>query len=541
MDSSRTSNDSSAPYDSSRGATPGDYFRVIRERKLVILIVTIVAIGVIAIYSWVQTPMYRATTEVLRQTAALDQTLFGTSVFQFKDEARELQNGASLIKINEVAKMVKDDLKSQLSVDDLLRMVAVTTSTANDLIHISATSSKPVEAADVANSFSHQFILYRQQADRSILAAADKQVVAELATMNATELASERGTTLTQKHEELGILEAMQTGGFEIVQEAGAPASPVSPKPVRNVGFALVGGLVLGILLAFLLDYVDRRIKNDEAMEKAFNLPVLASVPTIGHKWRSRHPDHLEKLVGFSDESSAFFESFRTLRSNLRFYQGDKRTQTLLITSGLPQEGKTVTAVNLALSLALSGVRVVLLEGDLRRPMLHDYLKLSNRVGVSSVLASTVTFEDALQVVKLADFAAPDSEYTTSELAKSTMKAGLLCLTSGPLPPNPGELLSSARMRDLIAWAASLAECVIIDTPPLLVVSDALNIATNCDGVIIATRVKGTTWPEARDVRNMITRSGCRALGVVANGTPHKQGDYYRGRYEGYYPNARTS
>jgi succinoglycan biosynthesis transport protein ExoP len=353
--------------------------------------------------------------------------------------------------------------------------------------------------------------------------------------MTPQELASERGTTLSQKHEELGILQAMQTGGFEVVQEAGAPRSPVSPTPVRNAGFAFIGGLVFAILAAFLLDYVDRRIKSEEAMEKAFGLPVLSSVPTLGRQWLSRNPNRLDRMIGFRNADSPFFEAFRTLRSNLKFYQGDKRTQTLLITSGLPEEGKTVTAVNLALSLALSGVRVVLIEADLRRPMLHEYLKLSTRVGVSSVLANTVTFEEALQVVKLADFASPDSDYTTSELAKSTMQSGLLCLTSGPLPPNPGELLGSQRMKDLIAWAVSLAECVIIDTPPVLLVSDAINIATHSDGVIIATKIKGTTYGQARDVRTILDRTGCRALGVVANGAPHKQGDYYRGQYKGYY------
>jgi Mrp family chromosome partitioning ATPase len=178
---------------------------------------------------------------------------------------------------------------------------------------------------------------------------------------------------------------------------------------------------------------------------------------------------------------------------------------------------------------------VVLLEADLRRPMLHEYLKLSTHVGVSTVLANTTTFEEALQVVKLADFADPGSDYTTSEIAKSTMQTGLLCLTSGPLPPNPGELLGSQRMKDLIAWAMSLAECVIIDSPPVLLVSDALNIANHTDGVIIATKIKGTTFGQAHEIRTTLQRSGCRVLGVVANGTPKRKAEYYRGHYAGYY------
>lgn len=269
------------------GAQPADYFRVVRERKWVILAVMVLAVGLALGYSLRQTPLYQATAVILRQTAALDQTLFGTTVFQFEDATRQLQTGANLVKLNVVGQMVKDDLHSEHTVGALLHMTTVTPVNSSDVIRVSAASPDPNEVAAVADSFARQFIKYRKEANQSILAAADAQVVAELSQMTAAELASERGITLTQKHEELGILQSMQTGGFELVQEASVPQSPFSPRPVRNTGFALVGGLVLGILLAFLLDYVDRRIKNEETMERAFGLPVLASVPKLGRWWNS--------------------------------------------------------------------------------------------------------------------------------------------------------------------------------------------------------------------------------------------------------------
>jgi polysaccharide biosynthesis transport protein len=522
------------------GAQPADYFRVVRERKWIILAVVIVAVGLATAYSLYQTPVYQASADLLRETAALDQTLFGTSVFQFQDAGRQLQTGASLVKIDAIGRMVKADLGSTRSVQSLLAMVGVTALKDSDIIRISVKSSSPQEAAAVADSFAGQFIKYRQEANRSILAATDEKVMTELSQMTPAELETASAATLKQKHEELGILQAMQTGGYELVQQASTPSSPTSPRPVRNAGFALIGGLFLGVLLAFLIDYLDRRIKGEDVMEQEFGLPVLASVPQISRHWTDRSGQRSREAIGFTDDQSQFLESFRTLRSSLRFYQLNQKSQTLLITSGLPQEGKTVTVVNLAFSLALSGARVIVLEADLRRPMLHQYLGLDNGFGVSDVLAGAGTFTESLQMVRVPDFVshAGDARATSPG---STMQGEFLCMTSGPLPPNPAELLSSSRMGDLMAAAAESADYVLIDTPPVLLVSDALNLADQTDGVIVAARMRETRIEEAREVRTILERSGCRVLGLVVNGVSRKRGAYYRGRYEGYFESAGST
>jgi polysaccharide biosynthesis transport protein len=526
--------------DATLGAEPADYLRVVRERKWIILAVVVVAVGLAMAYSLSQTPVYKASADMLRQTAALDQTLFGTSVFQFQDASRQLQTGVNLVKIGAVSQMVKEDLGSTRSVQSLLQMVEVTALKDSDIIRISAESSSPDEAAAVADSFAGQFIKYRQEANRSILAATDEKVMTELSQMTPEELKTESAATLKQKHEELGILQSMQTGGYELVQQASVPKSPISPRPLRNAGFALVGGLFLGILAAFLVDYLDRRIKSEEAMEREFGLPVLASVPKASRNWTNRSGQRSNEAIGFPDPQSPFLESFRTLRSSLRFYQLNQKTQTLLITSGLPQEGKTVTVVNLAFSLALSGVRVIVLEADLRRPMLHRYLGLDNGVGVSDVLAGTGTFAQSLQVVRVPDFVSHARDLRGAS-PDWTMQGEFLCMTSGPLPPNPAELLSSSRMGDLLAAAADGADYVLIDTPPILLVSDALNLADKTDGVVVAARMRETRIEEAREVRTILERSDCRVLGLVVNGVSKKRGSYYRGRYEGYFETAGSS
>jgi succinoglycan biosynthesis transport protein ExoP len=517
-----------------QGPQPTDYFRVVRERKWVLIATLIIVVGAVLAYSLLKTPTYRATASIARVTVNFDEILFGSAVFS-SDAARQLDTAANLVKEYGVAQKVQQDLKSARSVESLIRSVSATALANTDIMRISVVGSDPQEATDVANSFATQFIQYRLEANQAILAAADQRVLAQLNQMTAAERASEEGKALTQFRNQLQNLSATQTGGFEITQEAILPVSPISPRPVRDTGFAFAGGLILGILLAFLVDYIDRRIKNEETMEEEFGLPVLASVPRVGHGWSSNHGRSPKDLIGFASADSPFLEAYRTLRSNLKFYQLEHRTQTLLVTSGLAQEGKTVTAINLCLSLALSGARVILLEADLRRPMIDQYLDLDTRLGVSSFLAGTSGFGDSLQVVRVPDFVPDPRLQAKGQNKGATMQPALLCMTSGPLPPNPAELLGSPRMKELIETAAGHAEYVIIDTPPILLVSDALNLAGYTNGVIIASKMRGTTSDDARNVRTLLERSGCRALGIVVNGVSKSRGGSYRAHYKGYH------
>jgi capsular exopolysaccharide synthesis family protein len=184
----------------------------------------------------------------------------------------------------------------------------------------------------------------------------------------------------------------------------------------------------------------------------------------------------------------------------------------ILITSAVPQDGKTVTAVNLALSLAVSGERVILIEADLRRPMLNEYLGLKNEAGVTTVLAGASQFGDALQLVRIDDFVAHGDRGTAGA---SRLSRNLYCLTSGPIPPNPAELVGSDRMRELIAKAGEAADFVILDSPPLLAVADGVALANYVDGVVIAALARRTTRDDARRVVRTLQRTGANSVGLV--------------------------
>ena len=519
----------------------GDYLRVIRERKWIIILAVAVVVAAALAVSLLTTPKYRASSQLLYKVSNLDVTLFGSRAFEVRDQNRELQTGAGMVRLNVVAEAVADALGSTRTVEQLLAMVEVRPDAQTNFINVTATSIYPDEAADIANTFAQKFVEFRRDADRTAVAEARDLVRTEIDSLSPTEAASPYGTQLRDKLQDLEILVSMQTGGYEIVQEATVPTSPFTPQPIRNGVLALAVGLVLGMGLAFLLEYLDRRIKDDDAMAREYGVPVLAQIPMVGKKWVLGGDERSTRPIGFMSAQSPILEAFRTLRSNLHYFGVDRPIHTLMITSALPQEGKTVTSVNLGLSLALSGSKVIIVEADLRRPQLHKYLEIDNQVGVSNVLAGTHTFAEAMQLVRVDDFVPSESRRSGRGGAAPSllMQKNLYCLTSGPLPPNPAELLGSAKMAELLATAAEAADYVIVDTPPLLLVSDGLAISGLVDGVVLASRMDFSTVDEARQVRQALAHVSARTIGVVATGVPRSKAYYSRyGDYAGGFTSA---
>jgi receptor protein-tyrosine kinase len=516
-----------------QGAQTVDLARAVRallDRKWVIIGLTLLGLAGAFLVSVKTTPQYQATAKILRQNTTLDQALFGSQVFQINDQERALITGAGLIKLDQVAEKVKEEVGSSRSIQSLKNMVVAKPSSTSNIIDIVATSPDPTEPAAVANSFARQFILYRQEADRKILANARAQVEAELENMTPAEVASARGQTLSQKVEELAVLESLQTGGYELVQSAKAPSVAFNVHTYRNSAVGLVLGFIVGLIVAALAQMLDRRIKEEERFEKELGVPVIARVPLVGRKWGGNRRRRSRAPVGFTDRGGLVLEAFRTLRSNLRFFELDKPLRTILVTSPLPREGKSVTAVNLALSLAMSGSRVILLEADLRRPMLNEYLGLEGRPGFSDLLTGMRTVPEVVQVVELARFL---SKKGTDSHDTGMAHKDLLYISAGQLPPNPAELLATDRASEVLRQLTAVCDHVVVDAPPVLLVSDALEMAKKVDGVILVCRIKATRFDEARGVRHSLERIGVKPLGVIVSGVV-KAKSYYR-RYGGYY------
>ncbi len=452
-----------------------DYLRVLRDRAWVIVVCVAVVLAVVLTSSLRTTPLYRASAGIVYEPTDVSSLVTGYQIFAYDyDRDRTIETAIAAVGKNEtIAEAVQGQLQAgdlpgaDLSPEELSGMVAASASAGTNFVTISATSTDPEEAAAVANAFADQFVKYRQDVRQNLVIRARDLLESQLAAMTPEERNSEAGLLQRNRYEQLRVALTVTDSDFKPLDPAGVPGAAFTPQTRRDVILALVLGVVLGVGLAFLLDYLDRRIKDEKTLEKLSGLPVLVGVPVVGRRgWRRRSmQDRSSEVVGFASNRAPLLESFRTLRSTLQYFNVDGNLRKILITSGLPGEGKTVTTINLAISMAMSGRRVIILEADLRRPMLHEYLGLVNDVGLSNLLAGVSSVPGAMQLVQMDPLIPTRSRKGEVDSAKLVLRKNLYCITSGPLPPNPNELLQSARMAEIVTELEGLADYVLVDYP----------------------------------------------------------------------------
>jgi receptor protein-tyrosine kinase len=452
-------------------------------------------------YSLTQQKQYSASAALLFRDPQLDQKLFGSTVFQpSTDPTREAATNVKLVSLETVAARTSRALGGKLTPSEVQSKVTAASEGESDVASITATDPSPRFAAQLANTFAQQFVAFRRDADRSKIATAQKLVQAQLAQLGPAQLASPQARTLRTQNEQLSILAALQTGNAELVQPANAPSSPSSPQTTRNVVFGFILGLLLGLGLAVLLERIDRRLRSVSELGEAFGRPVLGAVP------ESRV---IAKSDGMRRLEPAEAEAFRMLRANLRYFNVDREIRSVLITSATPGEGKSTVAMYLALAAASSGVRVLLVEADLRRPTLNGRLGIATSHGISEVLAGARDLRSAIDHI---------------ELESSQASHTLDVLTAGPIPPNPSDLVESDKMRRIVEAAEDAYDLVIIDTPPTSVVSDAIPLVRLVSGVLVVTRLGKTTKDSAHHLRDQLENLDANVLGVVVNSASRRAG-----------------
>ena len=308
----------------------------------------------------------------------------------------------------------------------------------------------------------------------------------------------------------VGELETPEAGArpdarVVVEQHASIPANPVIPKPTRNISIGVALGVLLGIGLAFLRDRFDNTIKSRQILEQIAGVGLVGTIP-FDKDCRN------ETAISFTSDHSPIAEGFRELRTNLQFLEVDNPPRVLVITSSLPNEGKTTTAINLALALAEAENNVVLVDGDMRRPKLDKHLDLVGSVGLSTVLSGRVSLSDVLQ---------------------KTQFPGLTVLTSGAVPPNPSELLGSLAAKKLMSEMRAQFDYVIVDSSPLLAVTDAAILAAASDGVLVIARFAGTKRDQLAHAIGNLRNVGAPILGAVFTMTPTRGNGSYSYSYYG--------
>ena len=335
--------------------------------------------------------------------------------------------------------------------------------------------------------------------------------------------------SLLQRSKENDVVLAGRPNNISIVDYAIVPDYPVGPARMRSVMLAFVLALALGIGLALFLEYLDDSIHSTDDVEKFLRLPALAVIPAMGGSSRRRllssatalqkrngangvNPELLLKVNG----RSALAESYRQLRTSVLLSTAGRAPKTLLITSSLPGEGKTTTAVNTAISLAQTGANVLIIDADMRRPRLRSIFDLPESEGLSSILSSEMKPQDMLNAIA--------KDPTT----------GLHVLTSGPIPPNPAELLGSDQMRKLLGVLSVPFTHIVIDSPPVSSFTDGVLIASMVDGVLLVVHGGKSSRGVVRRSRQLLLDVGAKLFGVVLNNVSARSHDYYY-YYQRYY------
>lgn len=465
-------------------------------------------------------------TSLIKQNEELQAVRYVTAERNLQTQADQVQTQISTLQtqINDISSATVQDQLTQVKtqIDDLQKQITELQTSINDLSALATISdAQKVELADKQASLDQlQPVLVLYQQVYTNLVVLGQPVEGSNSSTQLSQLQTTLGLyqqiyiSLLNSLENVRLAKAQNTPNVVQVEPATVPEDPIRPQPLRNTLLAAVVGLMLAAGIAFLVEYLDDTLKTPEDVEHDLNLHVLGLIADMemnGSKNKEANPG---KLFTAEHPRSPISEAFRTLRTNLEFSGIDRPLRIILVTSTGPGEGKSTVAANLAFILSQSDKRVILLDADLRRPSLHRYFDIPNRIGISHVLRGKLNIPEVLNQWK-------------------TYK-NLQIITSGSLPPNPTELLGSEKMASILDELAGMADFVVIDTPPMLL-ADAQVLSSHVDGVLFIVQPGTTHTDSARTTVEQLTRANARMLGVVMNRIPRNRA-YYYGGYRHYSP-----
>ena len=455
--------------------TIAQYVRLLRDQWIVVLLLTVSGTLGASAFSFLVTPVYEAKAQLFVSTSGQSAN-FGELTQGNTFTQQRVKSYTDLLTSPRVLEPVATTLRLPSSGTDLATKITASSPLDTVLIDITVQDSSPTRAADVANAVAVQF----------------PKFVNELETPAGRSVSPVKVT---------------------VTRPATSADAPVSPRTTLNLALGLLVGLGLGVGTAVLRDSLDRTVNGRTQVSQLAGAPVLGTViddpqtpstPLISH-----------------DSFSPRAEAFRQLRTNIRFLSVDHRVSSMVVTGSVQSEGKTTTAANLAIALAQSGERVVLIDADLRRPAVAELFGVPSGIGLTTVLLGDTGVDTALQ--------------------RWRDDLPLFLLAAGPVPPNPSELIGSARMAELVHHLTGHGMTVVVDSPPLLPVTDAAILARVTDGALIVARTGSTKVEQLSTAVDALRTAGAPILGVVLNRVPKRglvdEGNGY-GRYDSYTPHA---
>lgn len=489
-------------------ATLRDYVRVVSRRKWIVIGAAVLFTAMALAYSFAKTPLYEASSQLIYENQLnVSDPLASNGSIDSTSLQLELSSVASIIASPDLVESARTMLGKTTSG---FTVSAAPDGTSGNTVSITAISPNAQTTARAANAYAEAFTAFRKERELAAVRQAEQIIQGRLDSFqSAAARQSADYLTLQQRLQDLQILEATVTGNFRLLVPATAPSKPYTPQPVRNGLVGLVAGVIIGIGAVLLLEQFDTRVRTQEEAAAILGMPLLGHVRKLPAKVLNETP-----LVVLNDSHSPAAEAIRKLRGSLEFANVDGDLKSLFITSCLQHEGKSLTVCNLALSLAATGIRVVLVDGDLRRPQVHRYLDLPNGTGVSTVLTGKTDLPQALRSRSVGSSLTRVGTFDQADAAVGRTNV-LHVLTSGPVPPNPAEIIASKSFSSLVAELQTSFDLVIIDAPALLAVGDTAAIARSVDGLMFLVDLKRAKRPLLLEAAAQMSQMPCRKLGLV--------------------------
>lgn len=508
------------------------YFSLFRKWLWLIVLGAVIAGGIAYLVNRASTPIYRSTVTLLVNQAANNSLMTDyTSVITSQQLAKTY---GELIRKRPTLEAVIRNLNLNILVERLAGQITVTPVRDTTLITVSVEDPDPKRAANIANELGKVFVAQIDEMQRSRFSSSEENLSQQLQVLK-DQIAATQGqldaaknqpsaqpdevtrlesalvqyqnsySNLLKSYEDLRLAQTRLTDSVTIAEFAQASIAPVRPQTLTNTLLAVVVGALLAAGIAFLIEYLDDTVKGPDDIN-ALNLPNLGLIARLDTK------NSDAQLVVVNEPRAPAAEAFRALRTNIQFASVDRPLRVLLVTSAGPSEGKSTIAANLAAALAQAGKRVALVDADLRRPSQHRIFKQSNQSGLTHALIQ-------------------DKGELNGTLRPTTVE-DLRIIVSGDLPPNPAELLGSNRVGHVLDELQKQVDVVIVDTPPCLVVTDAVALSKRADGVLLVADAGKTRRSALEQSAKTIQQVGGNVLGVVLNKYSQKaHGGYYNYQY----------
>jgi polysaccharide biosynthesis transport protein len=505
-----------------------DYVRILRRGKWLILVMTVLLAGATVVVSLGQTKIYRGSAQVLlnRRDLAASATGAAADPSLGEDPGRYATTQAALARSVEVAsEALRAVGASNLPVGQLLANSTVTADPNADLLHFTVDDQSAVRSLRLANAYASAYAAYKLQTDSQALQRARAELDGRIAVLRGQgDVNSAIYRSLVSSEQQLHTIQLLQSEATVLTRSGvGVQVKPtVKRNGLLGVGF----GLLLGVAGAFVLEALDKRIKTEGEIERALGLPLMARIPEPPRRLREK-----SLLTMVAEPMSIQAEAIWRLATNLEFMNPDGDRKVIMVTSSLAREGKSTTIANVAVALARSGKRVVLVDLDLRQPTLSSLFDLHKRVGLTDVVMRRAALDSAVVPIRLS---APSltGPAAPRQVAAEVPLGRLGVLPTGALPPTPSEFVGSAALvQSILKPLRAEFDYVLIDAPPMGLVGDAAKLSVHVDALLVVARLGVVDRPSLIDFKRQLATSPAPAIGLVIAGVdavnPRDYGSYF--------------